>query len=480
MKGKTQRPANFDKAFYDLKERPVILNHLPAETIKDREAIDSLVYTEYTKDVNSLDGAPTCSCGTTNTQLGDLCPFCNTRVEYQHMRTIQPSVWIESPECVETLFTPFAWESFHSALSAGKWSGLDYYTNTMYRKPDPSHSKALDIVRRGEKFGLERGYNNIVRNYDTLVEFAAHLIHLKGGNNSRIKAERFQRLFMEYKHLFLCHHLPLPSKIAFVLDKSSLSDWTDGAFKHAMECVRTISGLEREATDERRIANRISAMQTSLMELNKETTGESFGRKPGWLRQTTFGSRINHSWRTVITSKAGVHHYEEIDIPYSQACVIFKVHLMNRLVHLHAMSLRQAHEYIESHTAEIDPFLMGELRALIKSTPKAEGYWATFTRYPTLSRGSTQAFRIVDFSERGSRLSPMTIKQQNADFDGDNQSGGLCNSLKDAKAIETLRPHYGIHDYSKPFSINNAMVLPDVTVGVISNWVEKEDQYLNL
>ena len=52
----------------------------------------------------------------------------------------------------------------------------------------------------------------------------------------------------------------------------------------------------------------------------------------------------------------------------------------------------------------------------------------------------------------------------------------LCK--EDADAIETLRPHYGIHNHSKPGKLNKNIGMPDVSIGVLSNWIWEEDHQL--
>lgn len=403
-----------DELFENLTYPPIILNQLPAKAIEDRAAIDALVTTTYGSEVTSLDAPPSCRCNRLNgsDKLGDLCPQCGSRVEKDFTREIEPSVWIAAPDDIDGLFTPIAFEIFSRRLTSKSWNGLEYLCNTNYKKPDMSNTRGLEIVRRIEKLNMQRGLNETMRNFDLLIELFISLVSTYG--NPQL-ADDTLRFIAENRDKLICRYIPLPSKIAFVLEKTSLGDWTDKPFRHAMECVRIVSNLDREQGDVKRIGNRLTSMMSSLNAYYGEAFGDPFCRKEGWLRQAVYGSRLNFSWRSVITSRTDTHHYEEIQIPYSQACVMFKVHLLNRLIKRHKMSFKKAFGYIEAHSAKRDEFLWNEIMALIKATPGGRGFWSTFTRYPTLSRGSTQALRIVGLTEGASTLSVLAVKTANAD-----------------------------------------------------------------
>ena len=463
-----------DEMFRSLTGNPLILNELPAEDIKDRETINDLVTTTYGSDVTSLDATPRCKCGALNDAflLGHLCVQCNTRVDHDYTRDLEPSVWISAPDGIEGLFTPIAFELFSRRLRSKSWNGLEWLCNTNYKKPDSTNNKALEILRIIDRLGMQRGLNETIRDYDKLVELCCQL---SSKAVSAKYAEDFEEILLANKDKLLTRYLPMPSKVAFVLEKTALGDWTDKPFRHAMEAIRTVNNLEHEQGDLKRIGNRLTAVMTHLNAYYNEVLGDPLCKKEGWFRQTVYGTRMNFTLRSVITSRSDTHHYEEIQIPYTQACVLFKVHLLNRLINLHGFNYRDAYEYIEANQIKVDKFLWDEIMALIQSTPNGEGFWVTITRYPTLSRGSTQAGRITGLTDSAVTMSVLIIKAPNADFDGDNISSALYMCEQDRKAIEYLRPHYSIHRYSSPWRLNKHISFPDNTVGVLSNWIMDED-----
>ena len=51
----------------------------------------------------------------------------------------------------------------------------------------------------------------------------------------------------------------------------------------------------------------------------------------------------------------------------------------------------------------------------------------------------------------------------------------LDKKIQDRAAY--LRPHYGIHSLSSLATFNNSVCLPDVTIGVLSNFINNEEIY---
>jgi DNA-directed RNA polymerase beta' subunit len=143
--------------------------------------------------------------------------------------------------------------------------------------------------------------------------------------------------------------------------------------------------------------------------------GDPFSKKEGLLRNTVFGGRTPFAFRSVIVSESGVHDYEQIKIPYSQAVTMFKVHLLNKL-YKKGYTHRDAWEYIDRHTITRDALLEELLYEIFQEAPGGKGVRCLFVRYPTLARGSIQALHINDISDNVSSLSVLCTRAPNADF----------------------------------------------------------------
>ena len=127
---------------------------------------------------------------------------------------------------------------------------------------------------------------------------------------------------------------------------------------------------------------------------------------------------MGYSFRCVITSDSGVHDYETIQIPYSQAVTLLREHLLNKL-HRLGYNERDAKAYVTQHTKIKDKLLMKLLHQLIKEAPSPKGIRSLWIRYPSLARASIQALHINRISDFSASLSTLATVGPNADYDGD-------------------------------------------------------------
>lgn len=119
--------------------------------------------------------------------------------------------------------------------------------------------------------------------------------------------------------------------------------------------------------------------------------GDPFSAKEGWWRKTVFGTRMHFSYRAVATSQAGVHNYEQIQIPYSVAATLFRVHLMNKL-RGRGYTEDEAFTYVMQHVANRDPLIDELLSEILGEACGGKGVATLLIRYPTLSRAAIQCF----------------------------------------------------------------------------------------
>jgi len=470
---KTLSLVNPDRLFQALPFKPVILNDFDLSTKLNQETLENLILTTYGKDEVTLNSVPTCGCGylANSTFVGMTCPKCNQTVDYDYTRPIESNLWIRAPEGIHGMFTPIVWEMLSSALTVkqqGSWSGIEYLCNTNYRAPEPTNSQAIRLKNQIDDMGLRRGLNETIEDFDRVIDLIDK--RLRGRNTHK----EYITFFHRYRNELTCKYLPIPNKIAFVIEKTAMGDYSDSSLRHAREAIFKVIEL-RDESDLRRIGNKLTQVSVNLADYYTHILKEILASKSGWFRSSIYGSRVAFSFRTTITSRTDRHHYEELTIPYSEGCVLFRVHLINRLMNKHGYSEKDAYDYIIKHSAKIDSFLWDELHQLVKETPNGEGFWVTFTRYPTLAYGSTQLFRITGFSRNSSEISVLAIAAPNADFDGDQMSGCLIPSGVEREMVENLRPHYGIHNPASPGKLNKNIQLPDATVGTIHNWIEEED-----
>ena len=98
-------------------------------------------------------------------------------------------------------------------------------------------------------------------------------------------------------------------------------------------------------------------------------------------------------------------------------------------------------------------------------------------RNPSLNRLSAQYFGIslvkTDVMDRTISKSVLTIRGSNSDFDGDEENLHPPQGEKVVTAIKYLQSHYGIHSLDHLGELSKVIDLPEVTVSILANWVNR-------
>lgn len=404
------RVHDHDAHFRGLNFTPWILNDIPAKTKEEREALDALIKTTY-NNTDTLDPIPTCACGELayGYNLGRYCPKCKTRVEKLTDADIESTVWFRAPESTAGLINPLLWIMISNHLMKSKFDILHWFCNPYADDPHPKQTAVHGIIKKLMAVGVPRGYNSFIQNFDKL----SPTICQQGNTSSQRKnlaaflAENRNKLFPE--------HLPIPSKIAFVLEKTPTGPYADVNIKDPINACLTITSLDSESKkNPKRMEAKITSVIMDLSNYYDYVLRKIISPKHGLLRKNIFSSRMGYSFRVVITSDHGVHDYETIKLPYTQAVSLLKVHLLNKLDKL-GYSERAAKLYVAENTKKRDPLLLRLLNELIAETPNGEGIWTLFIRYPVLNRNSIQALRINRISEYSSSLSVLCLVGCNGD-----------------------------------------------------------------
>jgi hypothetical protein len=407
---KNIRVLDHDEHFRSLNFPPIILNDIPARTKEEREALNNIIMTTY-DNTDTLESVPSCACGALSYghNLGAMCSSCGTRVETPTDRKIEATVWIRSPEGIVSLVNPVLWLVLGKILTKSHYNVLYWFCNPYAEDPPHNNKAAIQLIRRFLNSGIPRGLNSFIVNFDQLVPIFLAAVPLA---SNRPHLESF---ISENKDKFFPQHLPVPSKVAFVLEKTSTGSYADINIRDPINACLTVTSLDSGTlSNVKRLESRMSSVINDLSNYYKHMFGDPFSAKAGLLRKTVFGSRMGYSFRCVITSAHGVHDYEQIKIPYSQAVTLLKAHLLNKL-HKLEYNERDAKAYIAQHTKERDPLLLRLLYELIAEAPGGKGIRCLWIRYPTLTRGSIQSLHISDISEMSASLSILALNGATAD-----------------------------------------------------------------
>lgn len=435
-KGLVLVPADFEKIYNDLEHQPILVNDLSRDTIEDERFLESLTVTTCTT-TDVLENKPTCLCGKYKNghHIGIRCEVCNHVVAPPILRKIESNMWVAAPREIEYLFTPLAWIMLSKPLVFRKFNGLEWMCNPYKQTPEIStraNCKVSRIITSFRNLGIPRGIRSVIKHFDIIFE----QIILK--NITNVQRRHELTLFLNrYRQTLFTRVLPLPSKVAMVIEETSVGTYYDQTIDSAIEAAFTAAGAATEK-DVGKLEARFTTVMANLGEYYQTVVANVLSQKKGWLRRVLYGNRLNFSYRGIITSRHEPHEYDTLIVPYSQLLACLSHMVTGVLVRKHRWSLYKATSYINEHAKDCDPLLWSILEELIDNTPpldpkkvspveaevgntlttrqrRGRGIVTTLTRYPSLDRLSTQWFRIVGMSRDDIKISVLATKGPNAD-----------------------------------------------------------------
>lgn len=422
---------DFDEEFANIDIQTVIVNDYNLDNPEEKEALDRHLYIHY-RDTDTIEETASCDCGniTGRYNEGVTCDVCNTPVVGTTDRPIQSSLWIRAPDGIPSLFSPAAWMVLEPALKNKDFNFLEYLTNTGYTvQMDKITSK--DVRAKIDKLlerNLPRGFTNFITHFDEIMEFlfTARIID----SNKANKKELWDFIQLN-KHLFFPKHLPIPSRICFVVESTTSGIYVDKPLGKAMDAVLTMASIRSKPYPLKPsvIQNRTAKTIRELCEFHHAYTKARVAQKPGMVRRHIFGSRLHFTGRAVITSISDPHDYDELHVPWGMAIQMLKYHIIGKLFK-RGYTANRALSFVYSNVLQYNSEMDEILKELIDESPPdaygKRGIRCCFQRNPTLQRGSTQQFRITkvkpNVHDNTVSMSVIVLKAPNADFDGLNKA----------------------------------------------------------
>lgn len=473
------RLINLDERFANIKGHdPVIVNHLNNRTTDEKENINSTVYTTIGDVYNNI---PSCQCGKKKGKfrLGEICGNCGEPVKEIIEEYLENRVWIKQPVGVAPLINPQVWLMLRERFSLGNkkpaFEVIQYMTDTGYREP-PMHKGTKKVNEFIAEFNTwrrgPRNYNTFVENFDYYMEclFNSNVLKKKDvGNNLKdlIDANR-DKIF--------CSYVPVPNKSLLVIEESPYGKYIDKSLTAAIDAIRLLTGIDEDEEANRNTGikqNRVSKALTNLSEYYKQTYKELMSPKEGIFRKHVFGTRVDYSFRTVISSLTGPHRYDEIHVPWAVAINVLYNHIASKLMHK-GYSPNEIFTFINQYNLEYHPEMEKILKELIKEAGP-RGIPCLVNRNPSLGRGSIQRVYITKVKTNTrditTSISILICPAMNADFDGDAINFVLLLDRNAEFKARKLAPETNIFDLNSIHEASDVVQLPKPVAGTIANWL---------
>lgn len=467
---------DYERLFQNLHEDPAVLNDLYSNMPDSINPVKAVMVTEYEGDF--IQTIPSCSCQETTGRpnKGIICPNCSTKVMTQVERGFMTDVWVETPENVKAFILPNFFLMLDKCFVKDKFNAFRYLCDNRYKVVD----KARGARQRFDELGIERGYNHFIENFEEI--FMTVMEHPLFRDRKKYNVDVLA-VYRKYTRRLFPRFLPMPSKRSVITELSGKSRKVATGYQHLLNGASIIfeacSPSLSTRSKERATFNALSLFAQYHSFVDKEILGS----KEGWYRKHVFGSRMGMTFRAVISSLAGVHKYDEVELPFALAVATFRPLIMNKLL-AKGYTVNEGERFICNAVADksdqTDSEMMRILNELIEECP-FKGLPILFGRQPTLNLRSIQllyATRIkTNPLDNTIGLSLLVLKAPNADFDGDQMQGMYIMSYIDWTKAKMLAPHSGINNLNGPHSLNRNLILPDTDFSVLNNFAYGKDQW---
>lgn len=466
---------DFPRLLDSMSPPPIILNdRKPCVTKEDREALVKLIRTDVEGD--TLNILPRCGCGATfgmenkNTR----CPECTDLVTAITEQPIESRVWIRSPKNVAPLMNPTFWLMLKKAFTVSKFSPLDWLADRTYVGKDVAKAKYQIEESKLIAAGFQRGYNNFYANFPAYI---TALLEMEYAN--KLVAPKVRELLERHGHLVFTEHLPLPNKLVFLTEKTSVHVYADSNIKHALEAANIISGIDENDPDVtlRVRENRTIKVMNCLSSYAELQFAKTLGKKEGLYRKEILGTRMMWAGRSVISSIATSHDYDEIHLPWGYSIGLFKTHLTNKL-RKRKWSTIEIDNLLVRYSNRYHPLIDALFKELIEECD-LPGIPCILQRNPSLARGSSQCFYITkiktDPSDVTIGMSVLDLVAPNADFDGDSLNNWIILDKEMYRYVSRLAPHTNVFDLNSVRTTSNTVKLQTPITETLYNYILKGD-----
>ena len=382
------------------------VNDFPNTTESERKEIFNKLTTQYMQG-DKISILPQCRCGIFRFKVARAvtCPYCQTEVKASVEENIESFIWFRKPKNITALMNPMVYTILSERFTKQGWNLMHFFTDRTY---NPLVKETSFMVKVREK-NFPRGWNNFCNHFDEIMDF---LFSLKDFDN--IKKGETDYLFYLWKRereKFFCSHLPLPNSALFVFENTNTGIYRNGPTGKAMNYISIMLSIEKsiQPLSDQAKENRVAKMYQKIAEYIKEHIKTELSPKPGQIRRNTIATKNALAYRSVITSLTDPGDPNSITVPWTVGLTMFRLHLINKLVWKHGMSLNNAINMLMTHTGKYNPVLHKYLNELIAEAPMQK-IWCTIQRNPSLKQGSMQLVYIAGFkTDPGDKTTGMPI-----------------------------------------------------------------------
>jgi len=387
-----QKLKNLDSYYKECTGDKIILNDVKYFSLEEREKINNALMTVY--DSSSISMVPSCDCGLRKGGylLGRVCSACSTTVRDIGDKT-DPLLWLHALDDMPNFISPHFWIMMKNVMGK-RIDGMRWLSDTSYNPPVGVFD--FLIAMKNSIPGFERSYPYLVNNIETILIYMQNHSAFKIPNK-KLLLDGIIDLYRRDKKIIFSYHLPIVNKKLFVMENTSKGKYTSLGIADVMDTVlqfvRTVN--DPKLTLNKR-SNAMARIISDLANLYQYYYKEYLSRKPGVYRKHIYGGRSHFTFRAVITSIPGPHHYDEVHVPWSIGVTVFRPHLLNLLIK-EGLTPKKASRLLFNAVNNYDPLIEKVLNLLITNSKTPGRIPLIVQRNPSLLIGSAQKLNITRF-----------------------------------------------------------------------------------
>lgn len=464
---------NFDQLLQTNKGDKVFVNTVDVYNRHNKEILDKLILSNYTDDNISI--IPSCLCGDIKGEyyIGTHCNNCGTTVKPTVEDNLSFLLWVKRVQGVQKFISPVILKILTERykITKPKVPIIPYLIMTDYKIDRKQQGKNMEHIEKLDHIlkqnNIKRGYNNFVDNFFNIISLLEEHFRKKTPNDNYNFLE-FLRL---NEHSILSDSLPFPNKVVFSMESNELGRFFDDSLVKPINVIRRLTGIDIYNKSTIVKQNKVAKSLLELSDFYEEYIKTVFFSKPGLVRQHISSTRSHFTARAVITSLYGIHRYDEIHLPWSLSCTLFREHIINRLLK-YGLIYKDAVSLLLTYNRTYNELIDKIFQEVIA---EAGGVPCFLNRNPSLHRGSIQTVRITkiktDTEDNTISLSPLIAPSFNADFDGDELNITLILTKTVSDNMGNFDPHHNILGLAGVNGFTNNIKFPKTIVGTLNNWL---------
>lgn len=421
---------------------------------------------------------PKCQCGYLHFKGANelTCPKCGTVPTTQVSAEVETQWWFKKPENITRLMNPVVFHMLQDRFSANGWDAIAYITDPFYTGATKIPTWLAHVQNRFP----QRGWNFFIENFDEIIEFLMSISPFKcpRGEEDYLK----MLIKRDYNKVF-CDFIPLPNKLLFPYEKTNFCIYRSGSSSRASGFIQLMMSIDSpiQELSQKSRESRLAKLYRTISEYQYHHVRTEISPKEGEVKRHNLGSKTVLSGRTVIISKTGPQHHEDVGIPWFMTLAVFRPVFINKLMR-RGYSLNQAVNLLRKHTTVYSQLLSDIMDEMLDEAPNGAIH-ILYDRNPSLKHGSMQLGKIYfkrDPSDRCMDHPIANVKSSNADFDGDENNIQFLLDQYLVSMADTFAPWTNVFELTKPFKISNNVYVSDPQVSTYANFLRKAKERKSL